>query len=343
MSSNRRALIPALAAVLALPACGVDPDVGEDIALARDAVVQIQGPSCVTLLAGQSTPAGSVCSSVEGENLKVTYETTNGWLLYGAHLWAGPDLAGVPQTNSGNPKIGNFPYNAGSLAGVSSYSFLVPLSRFGLSSSMTSCAPVTAYVVAHAVVKRTLPDGTVQSETAYGEGPRLVQRGNWATWFSLVLTCSEEERKIATCETAFAYGGSRATCFIDSGVVTTSRWGWFNGPVGPGSYSFDMYAGAGRCDLTKGTRVGTLGMTYDGASANVTYTMAPGFTMDETHLHVGSEPLARKNGEYTVAPGQYGNIHTLTAASTDSFTVSGLSGDVYVVAHAVTCSSQWPQ
>ena len=67
------------------------------------------------------------------------------------------------------------------------------------------------------------------------------------------------------------------------------------------------------------------------------------FTMDETHLYVGSEPLPRKNGEYTVAPGQYGNIHTLSGASSDSFTVSGLSGNIYVVAHAVTCSTNWPQ
>ena len=330
--------------VAGLAACGIEGQPDPTSASSnKDALVQIQGTSCVTLLAGQTVQAGTVCSAIEGESIKVTYTTGNGFQLYGAHLWAGTNLASMPQTNSGNPKLGNFPYNAGTLAGVSSYSFYVPLSTFGLNSSMTSCAPVTGYLVAHAVVKRQLADGTIQSETAYGEGTRLVQRGNWATWFSITLTCvSNEPPVVATCETAFAYGNQDATCFIGSGVISTNRWGWYNGPLGAGSYSFPIYAGAGRCDLNKGTNVGSLTVSYDGTTARVTYSMLPGFTMDETHLYVGAEPLPRLNGEYTVAPGQYGNIHTLSAASSDAFTVSGLSGNIYVVAHAVACSANWP-
>lgn len=65
-------------------------------------------------------------------------------------------------------------------------------------------------------------------------------------------------------ETAFAYGGEQlATCFLDLDFNSDSksdfnRWGWTNGPLAAGSYSFDIYAGAGQCDLTKGTLVGTL-------------------------------------------------------------------------------------
>jgi len=329
-----------------LAACGYEPtqvSVQESKAeFSTSALVQIQGNSCMTLLAGQSITAGTVCAVVEGSNVKVTYTTTGGWLLYEAHLWAGLNLADMPQTNSGNPKIGNFPYNSAGLGGLTTYSFMVPLATFGLSSSATTCGDVTAYMVAHAVVKKQLADGSFQSETAYGEGTRLVAKGNWAMWFSVILTCVDDKPKVSTCETAFAYSGNMATCFIGSGLVDTSRWGWFNGPVGPGSYTWDIYAGAGQCDLSKGTKVGALGVTYDGSTANVTYNMSPGFTMDETHLYVGAAPLPTKNGAYTVAPGQYGNIHTLTSSSSDTFNISGLSGSVYVVAHSVTCSSQWP-
>lgn len=59
------------------------------------------------------------------------------------------------------------------------------------------------------------------------------------------------------------------------------------------------------------------------------------YNMVETHLYVGGEPLARSNGEYTVAPGQYLAIHSeLNNVATDSYTITGLSGEVYVVAHA---------
>jgi hypothetical protein len=338
-----RTKLIALALVAALPAaaCAVDTAPANQFESNEAALVQIQGTSCVALLAGQSTVAGSVCSSLEDENLKVTYSTIDGWTLTGAHLWAGVNLAGVPQTASGNPKVGNFPYNAGTLADLTSYSFEVPLSTFGLSSTLTECAPVNAYVVSHAVVRRSVAGGTYQTETAYGEGTRLVQKGNWATWFSITLTCTGDEPRPAVCETAFAYGGDDAVCFLDTDVIDTSRWGWFNGPLAAGSYSFDLYAGAGQCDLSKGTLVGQVSVDFDGATAQVSYSMGSGFTLDETHLYVGAEPLPRKNGEYTVAPGQYGNVHTLTAASSDSFTVSGLSGSVYVVAHAVACSTAW--
>jgi hypothetical protein len=337
----KKVLAVLLVSVLPLVGCIMGPESqNNSLSNAKSALVQIQGTYCVALLAGQSIPAGTVCTSIEGENLKVTYATENGWLLYEAHLWAGMSLSSMPQTNSGNPKLGNFPYNSGALAGVSSYSFLVPLSTFGLSSSMTACDPKVSYLVAHAVVKKQLADGSFESQTAYGEGNRLVQKGNWAMWFSVTLTCTGNDPEVGSCETAFAYSNQWATCFIGSSFISTNRWGWTNGPIGPGSYSFDIYAGAGQCDLSKGTYVGTLSVVYDGSVAQVTYTMQPGFTMSETHLYIGSEPLPRNDGEYTVAPGQYGNIHNLSAATSDSFNISGLSGDIYVVAHAVTCSGQ---
>jgi hypothetical protein len=135
----------------------------------------------------------------------------------------------------------------------------------------------------------------------------------------------EEEKE---CETAFAFG---ETTFIDL-RLTDSRWGWEVGPFAPGSYSTPMYAGAGQNDIAKGTLVGTLGYEYDGQSVTATFTMLPGFTMDETHLYVGSTHTT------TISPGQFGNLHDLDDAVSDSFTVGTFGGEaLYLVAHAVTC------
>jgi len=143
------------------------------------------------------------------------------------------------------------------------------------------------------------------------------------------------------CETAYAYyayncgccGGS-AKCFSNWGF---SQWGWTNGQLGPGCYTFDIYAGAAQCNIYKGKKVGYLTVYYNGSTAVVTYNMYSGYKMDETHLYVGNEPLPRKNGSYTVAPGQYPYSHDLNNASTDSYTITGLCGKIYIIAHAVVC------
>jgi hypothetical protein len=80
---------------------------------------------------------------------------------------------------------------------------------------------------------------------------------------------------------------------------------------------------------------------YNGSTAVVTYTMDSGYTMSETHLHVGDEPLPKKNsGKYTAAPGAFTHKDSsLGSASSDTYTVTGLSGNIYVSAHAVVTGS----
>jgi len=83
-----------------------------------------------------------------------------------------------------------------------------------------------------------------------------------------------------TCETAYAYGGdSYAECFLYIPDLKGNRWGWTNGPLSEGSYSFDIYAAAGQCDLSKGTLVGTLDVDYSNGDVRVTYNMNAGFTL----------------------------------------------------------------
>ena len=89
------------------------------------------GLNCVTLLAGQTNNAGTVCfDDIDTDNdyvidtLEVTYTTSNGWELVNANLWIGGALSGLPQTPSGNPIPGQFPYKSGDITGSTSYIFL---------------------------------------------------------------------------------------------------------------------------------------------------------------------------------------------------------------------------
>lgn len=123
-------------------------------------------------------------------------------------------------------------------------------------------------------------------------------------------------------ETAYAYGGDAATCFSAYGF---SRWGWTNGSYPEGDYTLDLYAGAGQCDITKGTLVGTVTMSYHSGTAVVTYNLVAPYTLGNTHLYVGNNPLYPK----AVAPGQ--SPYTGGGAS---YTINGLTGNVYIIAHA---------
>jgi len=126
----------------------------------------------------------------------------------------------------------------------------------------------------------------------------------------------------ASCETAYAYDDAPdGTCFIDLGF---SNWGWSIKLPGPGTYTFDVYAGAGQCDLSKGTMVGTVTANYSGGTVSFSYNFLSGFSASETHFYAGTTPTPYFKGKPTVAPGKY-RIGT------------GLSGQIYIIAHAVVC------
>lgn len=118
-------------------------------------------------------------------------------------------------------------------------------------------------------------------------------------------------------ETAYAKGGGQ--CFTALGF---SNWGWTN-PIGPGTYTWPLWAGAGQCDTSKGALVGTVTVTYSGSTVTVTYNVGSPYLLDETHVYAGTTSVPKdKKGKPTVAPGQYTNP-------------GGFSGNVYVIAHAV--------
>lgn len=146
-----------------------------------------------------------------------------------------------------------------------------------------------------------------------------LNQGEQQAEVSHVVFCWNPEFEIVyEYETAFAFGGDTEDCFLNNGF---DRWGWSNGPIGPGTYSWPLYAGAGRCDLTKGAMVGHATVIYDGY-VTVDIELLDGLLLDETHVYAGYDMFPPFKGKYTVAPGQYTND-------------GPFAGDIYVIVHAV--------
>lgn len=310
------------------------------------------GVSAHPLLAGQSIDVGSVSMEVVGSDLIVTYSTTGEWSLAETHVWVGSSLATMPQTRKGTPKIGNFPHNNSELENATTHSVTIPLASIGFSCPSLD---TNYYVAAHAVVVKTNGSGEVlQSETAWSAGDRFAEKGMWGTFTSIVLSCDcgiVRPPSPGRCETAFAYGGG--TNVIDGDITNSfleidedddtvgdfSRWGWSNGIIGDGHYVWDIYAGAGQSDTTKGTLVGALYVTHSGNDVEVIYDINPPYVTQEIHLYVGSEILPRDNkARFTVAPGQYPVVdETPSDPHYNPYIIDNVEDGVYVVAHGVIC------
>uniref|UniRef100_UPI001F56CFBC T9SS type A sorting domain-containing protein n=1 Tax=Aestuariivivens marinum TaxID=2913555 RepID=UPI001F56CFBC len=163
-----------------------------------------------------------------------------------------------------------------------------------------------------------------------------------------------------------------SSCFRNDGF---KRWGWTNTITEYGTYTYAVYRGAGRCDLSKGTYVGDLIVDYQYDNdlhtgvVNFSYDLltkviegqeVPLFLVSEVHLFVGCDPYPFKGnapddiysqsdevkGEYyTVAPGQYpynANIPDGTYHSGWQATKTGVTGSFYFIAHAVICDRDIP-
>ncbi|HAE42167.1 MAG TPA: hypothetical protein DCG34_04515, partial [Clostridiales bacterium] len=150
-------------------------------------------------------------------------------------------------------------------------------------------------------------------------------------------------------ETAWAYGGQYAKPNWD--YVNNQFWGWTNGPLSEGTYTWDIYAGAGQNDLDKGEIVGELTVVYSGGTVTVTYQMDPGYYLGETHLWVGNDVLPKvKQGKkevYTNSPGLFPYAHDFGIDKDDphptettwTWSGDGFEGNIYVAAHSVVWMS----
>ncbi|MDP3436546.1 MAG: hypothetical protein Q8S04_04835 [Bacteroidales bacterium] len=292
----------------------------------------------VILYAGQTINVGTISfNEIDTDNnnikdaLKATYTLTNGWEISDVALWIGSSLSTLPANKAGNPVIGQFPFKTGSFNGSNEYSIVIPFSYLNY---VPGDVPVNYYVAAHATVKK-LNGTTYQSETAWGSGLRIVSKGSWATYFSITLSKDVvKEPEVSNTETAFAYSPTYSSTF-ESITGNNERWGWSNGPLSAGTFNFTIYAGAGNNDISKGKAVGVLTVVYNGSSALVSYNLNFPYKLKEAHLYAGNSVLpVNKQEKYVTAPGQYPNVDSTLDSSSHSYNVTGLSGQIYIVAHA---------
>lgn len=296
--------------------------------------------SSVILYAGQTINVGSISfddidtnGDSKDDALTVTYNITNGWQLGDVALWIGTSLSSMPANKSGNPTIGKFPFKGTPVSGQNAYTFVIPFTYFNYVPA--AGVDFQLYVAAHANVSKVV-NGILQTETAWGNGPRIVLQGSWAMYFGITLSQDQVQPEAGTGrETAFAYSPQYSQTFY-SLLNSNTRWGWSNGPLSAGTYTFDLYAAAGNNLISNGTLVGNVILVYNGSSATVTYNVNSPYKLEEVHAYVGADFLPKlRNGNYASAPGQYPNTNgNLGGLTQYVFNISGLSGQVYFVAHA---------
>ncbi|WP_340113596.1 HYR-like domain-containing protein [Maribellus mangrovi] len=142
-----------------------------------------------------------------------------------------------------------------------------------------------------------------------------------------------------------------AKCFLDEpDTAVFNRWGWTNRILADGdsTYTLDVYAGAGQCDLSKGTYVGTVDLSFAFGGTNtmfVDFDLLEGYVLTEAHIYAGTPMYPQKKngkhkGEYTVAPGQY------TVVWENDGSTGGIEVDItnvpegayiWVIVHSVVC------
>ncbi len=135
-------------------------------------------PPCFTtkLMAGQNTEVGSVSAYFYDGKLYVTYNVTSPWCFTELHLAVADGPGAIPQTRTGNPIPGRFPYH---------------YNTYGKCETSYTFPPVDAtcplYIAAHAAVQNGY-----QYETAWGAGTKFAEKGNWGMWFKADDCCPTE-------------------------------------------------------------------------------------------------------------------------------------------------------
>ncbi len=152
---------------------------GDDYAL--DDIELCAELPCVTapLMAGQKTDVGSVSAYFYEGKLYVTYNVTLPWCFTELHLAVTESPDTIPQTKTGNPIPGRFPYHYNTY-GKCETSYTFP--------AIEATCPL--YIAAHAAVQNGY-----QYETAWGKGTRFVEKGNWGMWFTADECCTTSQPK----------------------------------------------------------------------------------------------------------------------------------------------------
>jgi hypothetical protein len=105
-------------------------------------------PVTVILYAGQTIDVGTVTVENNEDSLCITLETTGDWVMSETHVAFSTEFEGIPQTNSGNPQVGKFPYKHELDPAVQYDEYCFDLSELGYSSG------TELFIAVHAVVEQ---------------------------------------------------------------------------------------------------------------------------------------------------------------------------------------------
>ncbi|WP_411767409.1 T9SS type A sorting domain-containing protein, partial [Winogradskyella sp. A3E31] len=242
-----------------------------------------------------------------------------------------------------------------------------PLPDEGSDSIFLGCNPESSNGIPNAII--TSVDYTDNCDdsgttTTYDDGDGVTFDDELCEYsltrtFSATDECGNEGMcsvtytwKIPETETAFGFlnddeddsmADDESLCFIDDESENFNRWGWTTEVdfSEQSSYEFDIYQGAGQCDLFRGTDVGSVNVVYNGDSVTFTYNLV-GYALSEAHIYIGCEPYPiKRNGSSTVAPGQYTYVDSgFGYVENYSVTIPVDGTQFNVIIHGVTSESQ---
>jgi hypothetical protein len=103
-------------------------------------------------------------------------------------------------------------------------------------------------------------------------------------------------------DTAWAFSISTSTCFRDVAGLGKNRWGWTNGAFSASeSMTFEIWAGAAKCQLSKGQYVGSGSLSISGSEATITYATYQANFVGVIKAYIGNVPFY---GDYEISPGE---------------------------------------
>ena len=132
---------------------------------------------------------GNVDVSIVGDDFVVTYDITLApWAITETHVDVQSELGDIPQTGSGNPKVGKFAHHTEHAPpGVTLVTHTIPL------INIPAVAGETVVIAAHAVVEVLEWDEVevewvlLDEETAWGEGSEFAVDRNWSMYFEYTI------------------------------------------------------------------------------------------------------------------------------------------------------------
>ena len=213
--------------VLGLYGCSeVTTPSSEDAPLTVGPVVQWDGVPCgepisVILYAGQHIDVGSVIVANDDTELCIQIETTGAWVMQETHVAIARTVEEIPQTGSGNPKIGQFALSAEHDPAVTAFDHCISLADYGYLPGET------LYLAVHAVVVLEGEGGEpLQEETAWADGIEFPG-SSWATYFNYgVQECVTQED--CTLQVLSPMGGEEL-CVFEPYLITWETSGTCTG------------------------------------------------------------------------------------------------------------------